>query len=54
MLNWDNWTEKQRRDWIRSTHNLPPAKLDWQDKLVIGGSLGAIVFFILLLLAGGV
>ena len=39
-------------DWMRSIHNLPPRKMDWQDKLVIGGSLLTCLACIALLIEG--
>lgn len=47
-----NWKEKERRDWIRAQHNLPPVPMDWQDKLVIWSSVITIIIW-LIILAGG-
>lgn len=44
--------KKSEIDWMRSIHNLEPRPMDWQDKLVIGGSLVVGVICILLLLEG--
>ena len=30
---------KEDEDWMRSTHNLPPRPMDWQDKVVFAGSV---------------
>lgn len=49
-----NWKEKERRDWIRAQHNLPPVPMDWQDKLVIWGSVITGIACVVILLWGDV
>jgi hypothetical protein len=43
---------KQQYDWHRAEQGLPPRKMDWQEKVVVTGSVIAIVVFLLLLAEG--
>ena len=43
---------KARYDWMRAQNNLKPRAMDWQDKVVVCGSLVVSVFFLLVLALG--
>ena len=43
---------KRDVDWMRSSHNLRPRPMDWQEKVTIIGCAAACVICLLLLAAG--
>lgn len=44
--------KKSEMDWWRASHDLPPRPMDWQDKLVVGGSIIVSIVFIIILVGG--